>query len=260
MGYKPDLLAEQGEDRDERPLRDEHVGLIRERVGISSSRTWVHLVDRVLDQSSTNSCVGQSLSTAIYLRGAYELAMGIGPGVARPSALWSYGVARWKDSAGALVDDGCRPRQALYGAQEHGIVSDARWPFDPADVNVAPPFDLDLAGADALLTGWYSADGDANTADAMRAALDVGHFPIFAIDVYENFFEYHGLDVYSQPAGAWRGQHMLTAIAYRPGAIGFLNSWGADAHDGGFGWFADDFIRSHYTKQRLVVTAAPASR
>jgi hypothetical protein len=258
LGYIPDAIEHQIEDEVERAI----VGGPRALLSGSSfgaSREWRHLVDRVADQGATNSCVGQWLSNAVYLAGRAAEVMGTGARVKRPSALWSYAIARWKDAHGLLVDDGCQPRSMMLGAQEHGIVAEDRWPFDPADVNVAPPFDADVAGADAHLTGWYGI-GAAHASDLMRSALDRGHFPGFAIDVYDNFYDHNGTATYDEPKGEWRGSHMITAVAHRPGAICILNSWSKHWADDGYAWLSDALIESVHVRQRLVITAAPASR
>lgn len=261
FGYVPDPLEYQIEDEVDRMLIGGASSLLP-GVSHGTSKEWRHLVDRVPNQGPTNSCVGWWLSSAVYLAGRAAEVMGTGERVERPSALWSYALARWKDPAtqvGRLTDDGCQPRAMMRGAQENGLVAEKRWPFDPADVNVPPPFDADVAGADAFLTGWYGI-GASHAADMMRSALDRGHFPGFAIDVYDNFYAYNGTSTYDIPRGSWQGSHMVTVVGHRPGELCILNSWGREWGDDGYAWLTDELVESAYVKQRLVVTAAPASR
>jgi hypothetical protein len=256
MGFICDTLADVFAAREERPLVGGGVGSLfsGRTTGHATSRDWRHLLDHVVDQGPTNSCVGQFLSSAVYLAGQAQ-----NEPVKRPSALWSYAGARWRDNYGVLEDIGCRPTQLMLAGQEHGLVAEERWPFEVASVNVPPPFDADVAGADALLTGWYSADL-MDVPLALRLALDKGHFPGVAMEVRDSFYDVRPFDVFDEPRGEFRGNHMVTLVGYRPGAFLLLNSWGRGWGDDGSCWVSDRFIASHYCKQRMVVTAAPASR
>lgn len=267
-GYIADLPSHQGEDLRTRPLVHDERGLFTrdELVGASRSKDWRHLVDRPLDQGSTEACVAFFISNGVYLRGRVAEAQGIGPRVARPSMLHLWAMTRYLDQEQAgvpverrqLVNVGTRPRNAFLAAQTHGLIAEDRWDFDPADMNVPPPFDADIAGADALLTGYY-AIGAEHAFDMMCSALDRGHFPGFAIDAYENLFDHNGTSTYDEPRGEQRGAHMVTAVGYRPDEILIWNSYGPGWGDDGFAWFSRRLIESTFVKQRFVVTGAPSS-
>lgn len=230
-----------------------HVGQLIGGARASASHVdHSHLLDFVPDQSTTMSCVGQWHSSAIYLAGQAQ-----GLPVPRPSRRWSYLVARYRSSPGLLVDAGSSVRQMCEGTAEHGIVSEERLPFEPHRINEPPPFDADLAGDDALFTGFYRADA---SAEQLRRALELGQFPGIAIQVYQNFFD-HREGVYDDIAGAYSGgAHMLTLVGYRPGAFLVLNSWGEGWGEDGFCWMSERFVESRHAFDRYVVTAAPISR
>jgi C1A family cysteine protease len=215
----------------------------------ATSRDWTPLIDEVKDQRSTNSCVGWAFASAIYLAGQAS-----GAHVERPSATWCYDVARYVATPGVLVDAGCRPRDMIEGLSSHGIVVDSRLPFDARRIDDAPPFDCDIASADALLTGHYRVDEDVPT--MFRMALDRGHFPCFAL-VVSQAFEDLGSTVYDEPNGAELGRHMVALVGYRPGAFRVLNSWGSTWANEGLCWISDRFVASHYVSDRYVITAAP---
>ncbi len=249
LGCIPCSLEEAETDRLQRHV----IGLIGTSSYTALSVDHTHLLDSVRDQGSTSSCVGQWFSNAIYLAGQAQ-----GNPVARPSVRWSYAVSRYLGSPGQLVDFGTSPRLMCEGAERHGIVAESRLPFDAARIDEPPPFDADVAGADALFTGYYRADADT---DQLRRALELGQFPGIAISVHQSFVDWdNNGSVYDEPMGAFSGYHMVTLAGYRPGAFLVLNSWGAGWGEGGLCWMSDRFIRSQYTFDRYVVTAAPASR
>jgi len=216
---------------------------------------WIdysRFVDRVCDQGPTQSCVANWFSTACYLAGQAQ-----GKLVPRPSRRWAYAVARYTRTPGVLIDTGSSARMMCVGSSRHGIVSEERLPFEPAKIDEPPPFDADIAGADALFTGYYRAE----SALDIRRALSLGHFPGTAIRVYEDFERIGGDGaIYDVPSGAFRGQHMITAVGCKPGAILYINSWGTGWGMGGYAWLSDRFVDSHDAFDKYVVTSAPVSR
>lgn len=253
-GYRPDpaLLVEA-------ELRSRHLGRL---FGAStpgprlSSLSHEEKLDRVLDQGTTNACVGCAMGSALYLAGAMPRRTRI----VRPSELAIYANARLADAPGMpLADIGCRPSSAIRMADKHGIVSSDRWPFDLALVDMAPPFDVYVAGEGAQVTGWYRIAPIDDVAGLMRRALEAGHFPIFGTTVDDAFRDWAGPGVYGQFArsGPVRGLHMVTAVGFREGAIRVLNSWGSSWGDGGLCWMADEWVNSSHVSDVLVITAAP---
>lgn len=254
LGFIHDLLDHVEEDRLLRPLFDS-IGAAR-LTGVTpsfaTSRDWRHLNDKVLNQGGTSSCVPHFVNRGVFLAGQAQ-----GTPVKAPAIRWSYDVARYRDSRGNLVDAGCRPRAMFEGLSDSGMIAEERYPFDPAKINEPPPFDLDVKAADAKLTGWYDIPEGAAAPDQLRAASDKGHFPGLAIDVYTSLDNLGPYDVYDQPAGDFRGSHMVTVVGYRPGQILILNSWGPDWADAGYGWISDRFVASHFTRYRGVITSVP---
>lgn len=260
FGFIPDRLAHTEEDAIARPLFGTTGSSSLDQVGddYASSRDYRHLDDGVTNQLSTNSCWAQFVSNACYLAGQEAHWRGTGPAINRPSVLWAYAVGRYKTTFGKLVDLGTRPRDGLEGLGEHGLVAEKDWAFNAAEINDAPPFDLDLKAIDSKLTGYYFIGDAAASPEQMRAANDKGHFPGLALDVHESFIDHNGDGVYEEPSGDLRGLHMVTVVGYRPGSILIKNSWGTNWGDDGYAWLSDRFVRSHYVKHRCVITAAPS--
>ena len=231
-----------------------------------------HLLDRILDQGGTSSCVGCALSTAVYLRGAF-----LGYGLRRPSAKGIYDVARLVDRPGGSVfDTGCQPRAAMLGVQEYGMVAEERWPlFAPSDeearayapdgtaaswIDALPPFDVFKEGADALLTGYYRAD----TGDIvlqLKRALVAGHFPLFAMHVRPDYQDVAGSEVYeaSGPPDTGLPSHMQAICGYDEAAVDVVSSWGRGHGTAGIVRVSWDIVASAWSFGRMVVTAVPVT-
>lgn len=249
LGAIPDTLDVVAEDIVKRPLSQ----LVGFAASVRAERDHSPFLDAIYDQGVTNSCVGWWLSNAIYLAGQIA-----GTPVERPSVRWLYSVARWWDTPNVLNDWGCRPRSALMGATEHGVISSSALPWAEEDVNDRVPLEVDVAAAVVTLTGWYRAAGG-HIPTLLRLALDAGHIPGLALQVHDSFFQYTS-GIYDEPAGTMHGHHMVTVVGYRPGAFLVANSWGNGWGEAGFAWLSDHFVESHYVSDRYVVTAVPAGR
>jgi len=248
LGHIPDLDEDVAED-----LRERHVGsLVGSRVGaLPNAVDYSGHLDWIQDQGPSNSCVGQALSTSVYVRAALT-----GILVSRPSAKAIYDVARLVDSPNVLVDDGCRPRAAILGAQEYGFVAEERWPLTASNVNVPPPLDVFRAGVGAMLAAYYRV-GDGGVATLLRVALSKGFIPIFAMDVDQAYLDYGGADVYSALTGPRLGSHMQALLGYGPGYFLAANSWGSGWGAGGYVLIAPELFETRAVRDVLVPTVIP---
>jgi C1A family cysteine protease len=75
--------------------------------------------------------------------------------------------------------------------------------------------------------------------------------------VWTNFGDVRGDEVYTTPRGRHEGNHMMVAVAFRPGAICFRNTWGAGFGDRGHVWISTDFLDGPNGLDAWCVTAAP---
>jgi len=232
-------------------LRTRHVAsLIGSDAAYAPVRDWREHLDFVPDQGPTETCVAWSLSSATLL--AARVA---GRPIARPSVRWLYAISHWAVLPGTpIAPNGRSARTMSVAAERHGLVAESRWPFDVAQVTEPPPLDLDVAGADALLTGWYRVGGG-DVPTQLRMALNAGHFPMLAMQVRESFDAYRG-GIY-EPRGRARGWHMLVVVGYSPKAFVLLNSWGPLHGDGGFVLIDDELVLGPEVADIVVVTTAP---
>lgn len=247
FGCIADSIEAHERDVRERPLEGLVGGVFDD---VPETGDLTQYLDRVLDQGLTSSCVAHWFSSALLLAGRGQMP--------RPSIRWAYDLARYARTPGVLVDAGSVARLMCEASSRHGIVAESRFPFDASKIDEPPPFDLDIAGADALFSAYYKPSGDLST--LLRVAIAQGHCPGLALHVYDNFIGWDGAGVYEDVDGEWRGDHMITIVGYKPGAFRVLNSWSDRWGDGGFAWLSDAFVSSHYCFDHMVVTASPLAR
>lgn len=234
-------------------VRDRHVAsLVGAERAYAERRDWRDALDFVPDQGGSSTCVAWYFSTALYLAGQAS-----GVPIARPSVRWLYAIGHWLRSPGTPISPGGRSMRATaQAAAKHGLIAEARWPFDELLVtDDRIPFDVDVAASDARFMGYY-AIGGGDVGAQIRMALDKGHFPGIAINVRESFDDYRG-GLYA-PAGPSRGWHAICSIAYTPEAVCFVRNWGADDGENGYVWIPDTVLNSPDVADAIVVTAAPA--
>ena len=251
-GHIPDRACDVEED-----LRTRHVGmLVGASVGaLPAAVDYSSLLDGVQDQKSSSSCVGQAFATAIYLRAKIA-----GHPIARPSAKAIYDVARLSEQRDVLVDDGCRPRAAIDGMTEHGLVASERWPLTDTNVNELPPLDVFRAGVGATLSNHYRIASGSGCSLLMKSALAKG-FPVpYSQPVDDGYLEYSG-GIWRGMDGPTRGGHMQVALGYDVlyGTPYFLvaGSWGTSFGVDGFALIAESFFESGLARDILVPTTIP---
>jgi hypothetical protein len=175
--------------------------------------------------------------------------------IRRPSARWIYALARLVDGP-ALVDIGCRPRSAILGLMDHGVCAEGRWPFEAAEINAPPPFDVVRSAGDALVSGHYRIAAGDDVIALMREAIARGFVPMIGTPIDDSFGAYSG-GVWGGTTGPERGRHALAVLGYRPGSFLAVNSWGHGWGAGGLCWISEEWIASSRVTDRIVVTAVP---
>lgn len=208
-------------------------------------------LDAIQDQGPSNSCVGQALATSLYMRGQLS-----GMPIPRPSALAIYTHARLLDANyQPLSDDGSRPRSAMRGLTEYGVVANERWPLDMARINDPMPLDVFQHALDSVVTDYYRIASGLGCSALIRTALAKGYIPVAAVPVDQSF-EDMGTGVYDGPRGPSLGSHMVAFAGSGDGYLRIANSWGRSWGDAGFGSVSDLFV-DRYAVDILVPVLGP---
>lgn len=245
FGLIPDTWEHVKEDEAIRPATRLKLGLVSLPTSISL-RSWV---DRVRDQESSSSCVGQSIARAIHIRTRI-----LGMTHPFPSALAIYTGARMRElplfrpsdaQRLGLTDDGCRPRfgmDAVADPELSALVPEAEWPLDMKRVNERLPLDIFQAGNGLAIT-WSRITGDGMArARLVKESLAAGYPVVFGMRLDSGYPSL--LSATYEPAGESIGNHMQTIVGYRGEYFDVLNSWGEFWNDGGYVQLHSDVIGS----------------
>jgi hypothetical protein len=238
----------------EADLRLKHVGhLLAAPARAPLAVNYADHLDAVQDQGPTSSCVGNALSSSIYLRA--KLA---GTPIPRPSRKAIYDFARLVDDPHkGLLDLGSRPRAAMVGLQDYGIVPESRWPLDFARINELPPNDVFQHAVDAMVTDYYRVGAGAGAATLVRQALARGFCPTFAMEVDQAYEDYDGSFTWDGLKGPSLGGHYQCVIGYGEDYLVVLNSWSSAWGDHGFARIGDRAFDAAAT-DILVPTVVPS--
>lgn len=228
-------------------------GLLGAPVHIPDRVDHSALLDDVPDQGATSSCVGQAFGTSVYIRA--KLA---GHPIVKPSRRAIYDIARLCDSPHAPLEDiGSMPSMAILGMQTYGIVPDARWPLDEANINQQPPEDVFQHAIAATVDEYYRIASGGGCAEHVRQALAQGHIPAFAMQVDDAYERMTPDEIYRGPEGPSLGGHMQAVVGYGPGYFLIAGSWGYSWARNGFARIADTFFDSGACTDVLVPTVVP---
>lgn len=251
FGAIPDHAADVDDD-----LRSRHVGILLgaspSLFGASANVDWSGFLGRVPDQAATSACVGFAFATACFMRASIS-----GHAIPRPSAKAIYDFARLIDMPAVLEDIGSRPRSAIQGMREYGLLAEDRWPMT-TPINELPPLDIFIHGRDALLTGHYRIEPGPGCGGLIRRALVAGFIPTFAMPVDEAYLTYDGSSVYQGVAGNVVGRHAQAVIGCTEDTFLVANSWGRRWGLEGMARIAASFFDTVAVADVLVPTVIPA--
>jgi hypothetical protein len=243
-GWKPN--PEDGRDLKYRTMRASLPAVV-------SLRIWA----TVVDQKSTNSCVGNAVAGAVFIT---EKKSGFFYGY--PSRMFIYWLARRRYDNPPLKDDGAYIRGAFKQLQKFGVPDEKTWPFRVSKINKKPAGYAPWAFADPRKGGEYmsiSGSGEKRI-QRIKSALKDGYPVVFGTELAKSFLKADGSIIIDRPKSSDKlvGGHALVIVGYRerPGGstqFEVLNSWGRRWRDGGYCWFTQDYITWKRTGDFTIV-------
>jgi hypothetical protein len=195
----------------------------------------------VRDNGAEGSVVGQALATAM----EYQIAKATGA-ERRISARYIYYAARKAGGLDLASDTGAQLGDAVAALSTKGAVEDSVWPYRPGEFAANPPPAVETAPrfriADAKqLSGL----------DAVKRALAENGPVVAGISVYHEMMsdKTAKTGVVPMPAksSTVMGGHAIVIVGYddEKQRVKFVNSWGKDWGDHGFGYLPYEYIERY---------------
>lgn len=212
-----------------------------------------HVTD-ILDQQSTNSCVGQSVAqairTALRVQGVQDPPL--------PSRRFIYGAARaWHGDADK--DEGTYIRAAFSTIHKLGFPRESALPWDQSKINEdVTSISTVMAAADqaGTLESYFRVPTVGQSKiNYIRQAIAEGHPVVFGTTLDDAFFDHDGATPYVR-LGPSIGGHALCGTEYNSEGLVGPNSWGTGWGAGG--WYImswEQLARDEVSDVWIVKTA-----
>ena len=219
----------------------------------------------VRDQLDTNSCVGQSVASAIFSTLRHREAFSpVFLESELTSVLFTYALARHQHQRPTvpLKDVGTYIRAAVKGLRRFGAPPEEAWPFEPhrlewgmrdgervriERIQARPPLSAIRQGRSRKGPGgYYRVMGTSQRyLDQLDAALHAGLFPVLGLLITREF-QLHQGETLDAMSGSPVGGHafMLAGMRKQGGARYYLKwgSWGTGWGKDGATWIHEDLI------------------
>lgn len=255
LGYRPD-------PPDKRDLNALSLPFLA-AAELPRAHTLRPLVQQVLDQGSTSSCVAHAFAQAICVAEHY-----VGITLPLPSRLYIYANAR-KQHSTILTDDGTYLRSAANGLAKLGAPPEVDWPFSTSwlKVNRMPPFQAFMSAHSRRGGGYFRiSEQDDARITAVKRAIASGLPVTFGTQVSHKFLDATGSKTITKPETfePIAGGHAMCIVGYETLAQGTLfevvNSWGQGWRDNGFFRMTDEYLCWSFTSDLWCVRGWEAVR
>lgn len=196
------------------------------------------------NQSSANSCVGNSLA------GAYEYLVNKGTNVhVDVSRLFMYYNARYRANPwGRITDSGCMIHHAIGGLFDYGTCLESLWPYELWRVNMQPSAEAYQSAKDHKIVDWLQLQV---RLEEMKLSLAQGYPFTFGVELFDSFSMATQSGQVPMPSAAERDPsrfwdptraqqqhryHAMLAVGYSDRWQMFIvrNSWGEQWGDKGY--------------------------
>jgi hypothetical protein len=218
------------------PLDSRDAGFHEMPLGVSTPPPSADLsghVATVLDQTSTNACVGYSWAQALRIQMILD---GWGARTFLPSP---HAIYFWARAYTGMQnqDSGTFLRDAARALKQFGFPSETAWPSKPRTVQNAPGIAAFRSAADQRkLAGYYRiARGDTG---AMRLAIAAGKPVVFGLQLAKSFLEGSEKTI-DYDTGRATGGHAMIVTSYESDRFKVLSSWGSSWRENGFCWISE---------------------
>lgn len=187
-----------------------------------------HAPTQVLDQSSTEACVGYALAAVSYGKQSIE---GLAPVLPSPGFIWWNSRHRHGDEA---LNVGTYPSVAVQTLNELGLCPEEDWPISRL------PWNFDKRPSALSYHDAYDARFDVRSllldADKQQVkSAMVTHGPLaFGMDVTEGYVDLGAHELVKGPVGEVKGGHYQAIFGYDEDGVFVLGSWGL--YWGNAGW------------------------
>lgn len=235
--------------------RDRPIGALGLATSPPPSSSMAGLVERILDQGNTESCVAHAIAQGLQV--AHRQ---LGANVELPSRRFLYWQARGYHG-GELIDAGTYLRTCMRGVVRFGPCSETGCPWDPRLINRSPGWPAYRAAFDgAGLRGYYRVSEGDDRLDEIRRAIATGIPVAFGTRVSDAFKRFGGTGTVTRPSSSSAvGGHAMLVVGYEPGRFRVVNSWGQYWGDRGCAWLDDAYLDWSETRDlwALDVRATP---
>jgi C1A family cysteine protease len=196
----------------------------------------------VYDQTTSNSCGGNSISATV----AYDRAQERDPSFI-PSRSFIYYNARVIEGT-ADNDSGMMIRDGIKACADTGVCSEVDWPFDVTAITTRPSPQAFANAAQCKIVEYMRVD---QTLDGLKGCLAAGFPIVFGFTVYESFESTAVAQTGKVSMPGWFersvGGHAVVACGYTDNDSMFIvrNSWGPDWGDHGYFWLPYDYLTNN---------------
>jgi len=224
-------------------------------------------IKTVYDQGQVGSCTVNSLLQA-YNMLSYGSSF-------QPSRLYLYWHERLVEDANnaPITDTGADAVDGLTYLAHYGVCPEANWPYDPTQVNVAPPATCDALAKHHLIKGIGSLDVPTNDIDYASKLITniketiVNGYPIhIGVQVYQSFMSNDAansgiisipnpvnMEDPNDPRDPYLGGHEILITGYDDAKtlFQFVNSWGSGWGEQGFGYLPYNYVTNNTLTQEF---------
>lgn len=248
--YKLYSWRQEPEDKSDFSFNDFRV--LSESVVISKKFDLLRYCPPVENQSSLNSCVGNSIVSALEIRNIVN-----GNNHVDLSRLFVYYNARVAMNE-TSADQGCYIRDGMKSLSTFGTCPEELWPYKEENVYVRPSWKSYRESYVNRINAYYRIDASNHDELCSQIELSIAglHPVVFGVMIWEEFKGCNGLVPMPNVNKNSIGSHAMCIVGFDSAAREFLvrNSWGAGWGDAGYCRMPYDYLKVGKANDFWVLT------